>query len=125
LLTAFQGGALWSPQLYRNELFRFGGLSSMRGFDDNGLYASLYGFATLELRLLLDENTFINVFTEGGFYERKLRNEYWNSWMGSVGAGITFETNIGLFSFTYALGGQRSASMDFSRSKIHFGYTNY
>jgi hypothetical protein len=41
------------------------------------------------------------------------------------GAGTTFETKVGLFGLTYALGQQQDNPISFKTGKIHFGYVNY
>lgn len=41
------------------------------------------------------------------------------------GAGITFETRLGIFSFNYALGKQFNNPILFKEGKVHFGIVNY
>lgn len=121
------GKAGWqiNPYLFRNELYRIGGLRTVRGFDEESIYCSMYAFGSLEFRYLFDENSYVNIFADAGYYERGLRNEYFASYMAGFGAGLTFATKIGSFTVNYALGTQRNSPIDFRRSKIHFGYVNY
>lgn len=114
-----------NPYLFRNELFRIGGLMTLRGFDESSIYNSLYAIGTFEFRFLIDEGSYVNIFSDAGYYERNIRNEYYSSYVVGFGAGITFATKIGLFTFNYALGSQKDSPIDFKRSKIHFGYINY
>ncbi len=41
-----------------------------------------------------------------------------------IGAGITFETKVGIFGFSLAVGRQRETTFDFRRVKTHFGYVS-
>lgn len=120
-----RGGWIYNQQLFRNELFRLGGLRTLRGFDDESLYASAYGIGTLEIRFLLEENSFVNIFTDVGWYERTIREETNQSYVVGFGGGITFNTKIGMFGVNYALGTQKNVPLDFRRSKIHLGYINF
>jgi outer membrane protein assembly factor BamA len=120
-----RGGWIYNQQLFRNELFRLGGLRTLRGFDDESLYASAYGIGTFEIRFLLEENSFVNVFTDAGWYQRTIREETYQSYVVGFGGGITFNTKIGMFSVNYALGTQQNIPVDFRRSKIHLGYINF
>ncbi len=116
---------MWNNQLFRSELFRLGGLSSIRGFDDQSIFASAYGIGSIELRYLLDENSHVHIFGDAGWYQRTIRNETYSSYLVGFGAGITFQTKIGMLTVSYALGSQQNAPIDFRRSKIHIGYINY
>lgn len=113
-----------AQQLFRNELFRIGGLKSIKGFDESSIYASLYSYGTFEMRFLIDKLSYVNVFGNAGYYERNLSNQYYNSWIVGFGAGLTFGTKIGFFTINYALGAEKQNTIDFKRSKIHFGYIN-
>jgi hemolysin activation/secretion protein len=106
-------------------LLRIGGLSTLRGFDEESIYSNLYGIGTTELRFLFDERSFVNVFCDAGYYQTRTRSGFQDSYVVGFGAGITFDTKIGIFTFNYALGTQQDSPVDFRRSKIHFGYINY
>jgi len=120
-----RGGWIYNQQIFRNELFRLGGIRTLRGFDDESLYASAYALGTLEFRFLLDENSYINLFGDAGWYERTIREDKYQSYVVGFGGGITFNTKIGMFSVNYALGTQQDVPVDFRRSKIHLGYINF
>ncbi len=110
--------------LFQNELFRIGGLKTLKGFDESSIYASLYSYGTFEMRFLIDKLSYVNVFANAGYYERALSKSYYNSWIVGFGAGLTFGTKIGFFTINYALGAETNNPLDFKRSKIHFGYIN-
>lgn len=109
--------------LFKNELFRIGGLKTLRGFDEESIYASSYVIPTLEYRFLFGQNSNILLFAEGAWYENNSGNNYVKDTPYSVGAGINFDTKAGIFSLNYAIGSQFGNTFDFRTGKIHFGLT--
>ena len=120
-----RGGYLFNNNLYTNELLRIGGLNTLRGFDEESIFSNLYGIGTTEVRFLFDERSYVNIFCDAGYYQTQTRSGFHDSYVVGFGAGITFDTKIGIFTFNYALGTQENSPVDFKRSKIHFGYVNY
>ena len=113
-----------SPTIFENELFRFGGLNTLRGFNEEQLFASTKGQLTFEYRFLLDGNSNVFLFYDQCFYENTSVS-YKNDHPLGFGGGISFGSKIGIFSITYALGREQANPIDFRSSKIHFGYTAY
>ena len=113
-----------SPVIYQNELFRFGGLNTLRGFNEEELFASAKAVATIEYRFLLDQSSNIFIFFDQCMYENNAL-EYFKDQPFGFGTGISFGSKIGIFNITYALGKKFSNPIDFRSSKIHFGYTAY
>ncbi|MDA7761915.1 hypothetical protein N8927_01820 [Crocinitomicaceae bacterium] len=113
-----------SPVIYQNELFRFGGLNTLRGFNEEELFASVKAQATIEYRFLLDKGSNVFVFFDQCMYENNAL-DYVKDHPFGFGGGISFGSKIGVFNITYALGKKFSNPIDFRSSKIHFGYTAY
>lgn len=109
--------------LLSNELFRIGGFSDLRGFDEESIYASTYSILTIEWRFLLERNSYLNVFWNGAYTENNTRNTMLYDQPMGFGAGFSFETKAGIFALSYALGKQNRNPIEFSSAKIHFGYT--
>ncbi|MBL0343162.1 MAG: hypothetical protein IPP71_21210 [Bacteroidetes bacterium] len=65
------------------------------------------------------------LFVNGAWYERNTIDEYLSDTPFGFGAGITFETKLGIFSFNYALGKEFDNPIRFKAAKIHFGLINY
>lgn len=120
---ASQFGSVFGNTIYKNELFRIGGLRTLRGFDEESIYASSYVIPTIEYRFLFEKNSNIFVFAEGSWYENANVSGYTNDTPMSVGAGINFETKAGIFNLSYALGKQYGAGFDLRIGKIHAGLT--
>jgi hemolysin activation/secretion protein len=116
-------GRLQASQLFENEIFRIGGLKSIRGFDEQSIYASTYGILNNELRFIFSKKSYIQLFFDAAWYERKLNMSYLSDIPFGFGAGISFDTKAGIFSFNYALGKQLNNPLRFNTGKITFGYT--
>jgi outer membrane protein assembly factor BamA len=122
-MGAQYGTVFGSAPVFKNELFRIGGLRTLRGFDEESIYASTYVIPTLEYRFLFGQNSNILLFAEGAWYENNSSTVYLNDMPYSVGAGINFDTKAGIFSLNYALGSQKGNGLDVRSGKIHFGLT--
>ena len=114
-----------NSMLFENELFRIGGLNSLRGFDEESIHASFYNILLIEYRYLFEKNSFFNLFWNGCYYEKKTHQSYVSDTPYGFGAGISFETKAGIFSLNYALGKQFDNSINFKSGKIHFGIVSY
>ena len=123
--SGVQAGYQYNQNLFTNELYRLGGLNLMRGYTDESVFVSGYSIFTLEYRFLLEQNSFLFAFTDGGYYQRKVVTGFDDFVPYSFGAGISFETKIGIFSLVYALGNEFDNNIQFRNAKIHFGITNY
>ncbi|MBP7809482.1 MAG: hypothetical protein KA163_09330 [Bacteroidia bacterium] len=122
-IGAQYGTVFGSAPVFKNELFRIGGLRTLRGFDEESIFASSYVIPTLEYRFLFGQNSNILVFAEGAWYENNSGGIYFNDMPFSFGAGINFDTKAGIFSLNYALGSQKGNGIDIRSGKIHFGLT--
>jgi outer membrane protein assembly factor BamA len=120
-----QSAFLYGETTFQNELFRIGGLKSLRGFDEESIFASAYSIFTLEYRLILEQNSYLYVFGDGAWYENNSVNQYVKDTPYGFGAGISFETKAGIFSISYALGKQFNNPIQLRSGKIHFGIVNY
>jgi outer membrane protein assembly factor BamA len=123
LAIKFRGqvGYINSHNTLQNELYRIGGLASLRGFDEESIYASVYGIGTSELRFLFEQNSAFFVFYDLASYQN-LDHQVDNP--SGFGAGIEFQTGAGIFSLTYALGRQFNNPIEFRNARIHFGFIN-
>ncbi len=113
-----------APTIYQNEVDRFGGQTTLRGFNEEELYATTKSIASIEYRYLLDKNSNVFAFFDQAFLENNAVTFYKDTPFG-FGVGFSFGTKIGLFSVSYALGKQYSNPILFSNGKVHFGYIAY
>ena len=118
-----QSAYLNNPNLFENELFRIGGLRSLRGFDEESIFASFYSILTCEFRYLFDANSFVSLFWNGAYVEQNTYDAYMSDYPWGFGAGLSFETKAGIFNISYALGKRYDNPIQFKAAKIHFGLT--
>ena len=121
------GKQLLTETVFVNDLYRYGGTRSLRGFNEESLLANSYTMVGLEYRYLLGENAFFQLFVNAAYTEDKSNTE-----TGLVtdipygfGAGVHLDVNSGILSLAYALGSEQGNGIKFSQAKIHFGIINY
>jgi outer membrane protein assembly factor BamA len=117
-----RSGWIRSAEIYENELFRLGGLNSMRGVEEQSILASAYSFFTAEVRYLLEQQSNAYLFWDGGYYRRDGPGEPVDDTPTGFGAGISLGSRLGIFSISYALGREFDNPLNISRAKIHLGY---
>jgi hemolysin activation/secretion protein len=125
LKVGLQSGFMYGESIFQNELFRFGGLKTLRGFDEESIYATSFGILSLEYRFILDQNSYLYLFGDQAWYDNNSNRQYTTDNPTGFGAGISFETKAGIFSINYALGRQFSNPIELKGGKIHFGIVNY
>lgn len=118
------GGKIFNDQLFLNDLYRVGGLKTLRGFNENFFFASEFVLANTSLRYYLDELTYVLLFYDQSYIANNALNFDEKDYPMGIGTGINLTTSSGVFSFIYALGRTTNQPLSFNLSKIHFGYTS-
>lgn len=113
-------------QVFFNELYNFGGFASLRGFDENELFASKALIYTLEYRYLFGENSNVGLFTNVAAIENKLESEKLIYDM-PIGFGLSANIAVGsgILNLAYAIGRQQNNPFLLNSAKFHFGIVNY
>jgi outer membrane protein assembly factor BamA len=122
LLFGMKGAVIMSDSLYENEVYRIGGLRTIRGINEESIFATAWAVGTFEYRWLLEENSALFVFVDQAWYEYKGILGYVRDLPINVGAGANFETKAGIFTFNYALGKQFDNPVLVRNGKISFGF---
>lgn len=105
-----------------NELFRFGGINSMRGFDENSIDASFYSVINTEYRYQFNDAVFAHSIIDIGYFENQtlpLKQKLY-----SFGLGLGLSTKAGIFRLIVANGASEDQNLDFSNSKIHISISS-
>lgn len=123
-LTHLEVETYHAPSVYQNELYRFGGTNSLRGFNEESIFATTKAILTFEYRFLLDKNSALFAFFNKGFYENTSVN-YVKDRPYGFGFGISAGTNLGIFRLAYALGSEFTNPIQLNSGKIHIGYISY
>jgi outer membrane protein assembly factor BamA len=122
LAFGVQSEALFGDELFLNEVYRIGGLKTLRGFNEQSIFSSAYTIGTLEYRFMIGEFDYLAIFSDVAWSETNTVNEYASNLFTGVGAGINFNTAGGIFSLFFALGKEQETSFDLRTTKVHFGY---
>lgn len=107
-------------QLFNNDLYRIGGVNSLRGFNELEIYASSFLMLQIEARILLSENSRLFGFVDWAYTDNMV-STYEETFLG-IGSGLLLDTASGVFQLVYAVGKSSKQSLSLGESKIHFGY---
>ncbi len=106
-----------SDNYLTNELYRIGGVNSIRGFNEENIFASLYSIINLEYRYNASATSYIYSISDAAFVRNQLSNL--SEQLFSLGLGYAFTTNFGLINFSYAIGKFENSPFDFNDSRFH------
>ena len=107
-------------QFDQSDLYRIGGIFSMRGYCEEELLASRYAYSNLEVRLMAGHHSFFFGFTDVGYL---FRDSTKSSLVEQVlyplsyGIGTQIESSLGVLSVSIGLA--RGEPID--QAKFHFG----
>ena len=121
LYLRLNGFSLISENYFENELSRFGGINSIRGFDENSIAATSYAFLNSEYRLQLSSNLYIHTIMDVASFENKIIDL--NEKLFAYGLGLGVLSNTGLLKLNYANGKSSSQKFKFSNSQVHISFT--
>lgn len=122
--SQISGEIYLAPYYYQNEMLRFGGLLNQRGFREDELLGNIRLTQSIEYRFMIEQNSYLFAFYDFTYYENQVKNKLKDTPYG-FGSGISFGTNQGIFSISYALGKQLSNPLLLRNGIIHFGYISY
>jgi outer membrane protein assembly factor BamA len=116
-----------------NEMFRLGGLSSIRGFDAESIFANQYYIAKVEPRYLFEKNSVVFAFFEYANYISSSLTSERKGDLYSMGFGTNFETKAGILTLSYGIGRNiwkengevKDSQFRIRSAKVHFGIINY
>lgn len=110
-----------SKNYISSELYRFGGLNSIRGFSENSLQANYTNLLITEYRYVPTSNLYLHTILDYGLYQdqtidRKIRNIF------SFGIGLGLLTKNGLLKLQIANGSANKDEIKFYNSIINICY---
>lgn len=121
IYTRFNGAILNSDDYLDNELFRFGGINSIRGFEENSLVANLYGVINTEYRYRLSNSIYVHSVLDAAYFENQINDT--KEKLFGFGFGLGLLTNAGLFRLNYSSGKSENRQFKLSDSKVHVSLT--
>lgn len=117
----FNAGAIINDELFRNDLFRLGGFTRLRGFNENQFFARRFAVGVLEWRLRFDEGSYLL-----SFVDQSVQSPITGSWLyaAGFGSGLVLKVRSGLFRLMAGWGWASDGSAQLAQPKIHFGFVN-
>jgi len=119
--TRLTSAYLISNNYLENELYRFGGINSIRGFEENSVLASLYTVLNTEYRYRLNPTLYVHSVIDAAYFENNLTDQ--KGKLYGFGLGFGMLTKAGLFKLNYSSGKSENERFRFSNSKIHISLT--
>lgn len=120
LFVSTQNYFLQSDSYLTNELFRFGGIKSIRGFKENSLQANQASLFLSEYRYRFSQNFYMHSIIDYGYFKDNTTNLS-NKPLG-IGLGFGLLSNSGMFNFIYANGIDNKQIVKLSNSIIHISF---
>ncbi|SFC82355.1 hypothetical protein [Algibacter pectinivorans] len=111
------GKALISDNYFDNELLRFGGINSLRGFEENSLNATFFAVLNTEYRYQLNNTTYIHSILDSGYLENNIQNN--RNTLFSYGIGLAILTKSGVLKLNYANSKNENKPFKLANSKVH------
>ena len=103
-----------------NELYRFGGINSFRGFNENSLQGNFFSSLLSEYRYILAPNLYVHTIIDYGYTQDKTAQS--NNNLLGLGLGFGLLSKNGLFNFVYANGNNNNQKIKATNSIIHISF---
>ncbi|PKP38843.1 MAG: hypothetical protein CVT98_04570, partial [Bacteroidetes bacterium HGW-Bacteroidetes-15] len=107
---------------FDNELYRIGGINTLRGFNQESILANAYGIGTFELQYRLQNVLNLYLFYDHAIVSYNFLSSSKNDWPYGVGFGFQLASLGGVLNLSYGLGKGMGEEMKFRNAKIHVGY---
>lgn len=117
ILFKSENALLNSNNYYQNELYRIGGINTIRGFDEQSIFTSKYNISSIEYYYTLNKSNALYTITDIAFLKDYFNNS--TQKLYSVGFGFYIKTKKSVINMSYALGKSGGIPFDFKNSKFH------
>ena len=114
---------LQSNNYFTNELYRFGGIQSIRGFNENSLQGNVFSGLFAEYRYVAAPNLYFYSITDFGYYQDKANDT--KDQLFGLGFGFGLLSNGGLFNLVYANGNTGNQTIKLSNSIVQISFKTY
>jgi len=102
---------------FENELFRIGGINSIRGFNEQSILTQKYNVTNLEYHYTLNNNSFLYTITDFAILNNSNTNT--TSQLYGLGLGYFLNTKNTILDFSYAVGSNYNTPFNINNSKVH------
>ena len=112
-----------SKNLVNNELLRFGGYNSIRGYDENSIFTDGYTLLKTSLNYYLNDTIYIYTIFDLANYSNEILNLDEDIYSG--GLGFSSRTENGIISISYSKGNSWGNSFNLKNAKINVIFTTF
>ncbi|WP_233584051.1 hypothetical protein [Flavobacterium sp. GSP6] len=115
---------LQSNNYVTNELYRFGGFNSVRGFAENSLQAYLMTSLLTEYRYIVSPNLYVHSILDYSIYKDKsaIDQQDKKENLIGIGMGLGLLTKNGLFKLGLASGSTTNQPIEINNTIVHISY---
>lgn len=106
---------------FENELFRIGGIHSLRGFDEQSIFTAKYNITNLEYQYNVNNDSYL--YTISDFAILNNINTNTTTQLYGLGLGYFLSTKRTILNLSYAVGTNYDASFNINNSKVHIKIT--
>ncbi len=112
-----------SKNLVNNELLRFGGSNSIRGFDDNSIFTDGYTLLNSSLNFYINDTIYIYTIFDVANYSNDILNIEQDIYSG--GFGFSSITKNGIVSISYSKGNNWGNRFNLKNAKINVIFASF
>jgi hypothetical protein len=115
---------LKSKNYLTNELYRFGGINSIRGFAENSLQTNFMTSLLTEYRYIISSDLYFNSILDYSYYENPIitTNANKQEKLVGIGLGLNILTSNGLLKFAITNGKAQNEDIKFINTNITISY---
>lgn len=113
-------GFINSNTLLENEIYRIGGFSSIRGFDEQSIFTSQYSFFNLEYRYVTATNSYLYSITDFGTIKTITSSN-----LLGIGIGYLFKIKNTQLNIGYVVSKTSTSNFNVNNSKFLLKIVNY
>jgi hypothetical protein len=121
-IVQWKGQWLSDRNLGIGQAERLGGFNSLRGFNEQRIFATSYQILNLELRYRTGEWTHAGIFWNGALTELNAAGMApTRDWFNGAGFSISFDTAPGILQMIWAMGNTPGQTLRLNDAKLHIG----
>ena len=121
LVNNISAGLIGGGHIYQSEMFRVGGVNSLRGFAENSFFADQFFLLNNDIRFNMEENTYLFFFNDLAYLRQKDNNNNIIIPIG-LGLGLSLSTKSGNLLLAFGFGKKDKSEILLRDSRFHFGY---
>ena len=123
LKSKFTKEEINSKNMLKNELLRFGGLNSIRGFEENSIYTNSYLMLNTSLNYYINDTIYIYTIFDLANYKNNVDDFEDDLYAGGIGFSATTEN--GIISVNYSKGNSWGNKFNLKNAKISINFVTY